>query len=130
MTAQDTGGVTMAVKCTECGASIQDDSKFCKYCGAKIVLDQTKKIEVKIDNTAEMRRAAYEEKESELRQIRMKRELRKEKRKPYIIGLKVLSVVIPLVACFLTKGDPVLMLSFIVVAGVLLAIYLIRIIEK
>ena len=26
----------MAVKCTECGASIQDDSKFCKYCGASV----------------------------------------------------------------------------------------------
>lgn len=35
----------MAVKCTECGASIQDDSKFCKYCGAKIMQDEI--IEVK-----------------------------------------------------------------------------------
>lgn len=35
----------MAVKCTECGASIQDDSKFCKYCGAKI--PEEAKIDVK-----------------------------------------------------------------------------------
>ena len=66
----------MAVKCTECGASIQDDSRFCKYCGAKIVQDELKRVEVKIDDTAEIKRAEYEEKESELRQKAMKRELR------------------------------------------------------
>ncbi len=76
----------MAVKCTECGAAIQDDSKFCKYCGAKIVLDQTKKIEVKIDNTAEVRRASYEEEESKIRQKAMKRELRMKGLKWKICG--------------------------------------------
>jgi DNA-directed RNA polymerase subunit RPC12/RpoP len=76
----------MAVKCTECGASIQDDSKFCKYCGAKIVLDQTKKIEIKIDNTAEVRRASYEEEESKIRQKAMKRELRMKGLKWKICG--------------------------------------------
>lgn len=35
----------MAVKCTECGASIQDDSNFCRYCGAKI--PEEAKIDVK-----------------------------------------------------------------------------------
>ena len=35
----------MAVKCTECGASIQDDSKFCRYCGAKV--PEEAKIDVK-----------------------------------------------------------------------------------
>lgn len=35
----------MAVKCTECGASIQDDSKFCNYCGAK--LPEEAKIDLK-----------------------------------------------------------------------------------
>ena len=35
----------MAVKCTECGAAIQDDSKFCKYCGAKV--PEEAKIDVK-----------------------------------------------------------------------------------
>lgn len=65
----------MAVKCTECGASIQDDSKFCKYCGAKIIDANHKTIEVKIDNTAEIKRAGYEEQESLLRQKMMKREL-------------------------------------------------------
>lgn len=26
----------MATKCTECGAAIKDDSRFCSYCGAKL----------------------------------------------------------------------------------------------
>ena len=76
----------MAVKCTECGASIQDDSKFCKYCGAKIVQDELKRVEVKIDNTAEIKRADYEEKESELRQKMMRRELRMKGLKWKICG--------------------------------------------
>lgn len=95
----------MAVKCTECGASIQDDSKFCKYCGAKILDENLKRIEVKIDNTAEIKRAGYEEQESLLRQEKMRRELRKEKRKPYIIIAKILSVVIPfLIGVVFGKG--------------------------
>ena len=77
----------MAVKCTECGASIQDDSKFCKYCGAKIVMEDLKRIEVKIDNTAEIKRAGYEEKESELRQKMIKRELRMKSLKWKICGV-------------------------------------------
>ena len=77
----------MAVKCTECGASIQDDSKFCKYCGAKVVQDNLKRVEVKIDNTAEIKRAGYEEKESELRQKMMKRELRMKGLKWKICGV-------------------------------------------
>lgn len=76
----------MAVKCTECGASIQDDSKFCRYCGAKIVDENLKKIEVKIDNTAEIKRAGYEEQESLLRQKMMKRELRMKGLKWKICG--------------------------------------------
>lgn len=86
----------MAVKCTECGASIQDDSKFCKYCGAKVVAEDLKCVEVKIDNTAEIKRAEYEERESRLRQIKMERELRKEKRKPYIVIAKILSIILPI----------------------------------
>lgn len=120
----------MAVKCTECGASVQDDSKFCKYCGAKINLDNVKKIEVKIDNTAEIRRAEYEEKESKLRQIKMERELRKEKRKPYIIALKILTVVIPFVISFFIKGDPVFMLSVMAIGFMFFGFYFYRFLNK
>lgn len=102
----------MAVKCTECGASIQDDSKFCKYCGAKVVQENLKRVEVKIDNTAEIKRAEYEEKESRLRQIKMERELRKEKRRPYIIAAKVFSVVGPILFGILfMRDDPGLIIG-------------------
>ena len=114
----------MAVKCTECGASIQDDSRFCKYCGAKIQPDNTQRIEVKIDDSAEMKRAGYEEQESLLRQEKMKRELKKEKRKPYVIIAKVLSVLIPLAISFFVKSDPLLMLSFMAIAVMMFGIWL------
>ena len=87
----------MAVKCTECGASIQDDNKFCKYCGAKIEDKNMKKVEVRIDNTAEIKRAEYEEQESLLRQKAMKRELRMKSLKwkitaaANVLGLLVLT---------------------------------------
>lgn len=77
----------MAVKCTECGAALQDDSKFCRYCGAKVVQEDLKRVEVKIDNTAEIKRAGYEEKESELRQKMMARELRMKNLKWKICGV-------------------------------------------
>ena len=77
----------MAVKCTECGASIQDDSKFCKYCGAKILDENLKRIEVKIDNTAEIKRASYEEQESLIRQKMMNRELRMKTLKWKVTGI-------------------------------------------
>lgn len=114
----------MAVKCTECGASIQDDSKFCKYCGAKIVDENLKKIEVKIDNTAEIKRAGYEEQESLLRQEKMKRELRKEKRKPYVIAAKVLTVVVPILIGVFSSKDPVIFLSCTMLGGLFLALWL------
>jgi len=79
----------MSFKCPDCGASLTDDSKFCKYCGAKID-DGVKRIEIKIDkrieDVAEVRRASYEEKESELRQKKMKRELRKGRVKTIFFG--------------------------------------------
>lgn len=120
----------MAVKCTECGASIQDDSRFCKYCGAKVTQEETRRVEVKIDNTAEIRRAEYEEKESQLRQKKMERELRKEKRKPYIIGAKVLSVVIPFVIGFIMRRDPFYMLPMLALGCLLVGLYVFKWMNK
>lgn len=117
----------MAVKCTECGASIQDDSKFCKYCGAKIVTEDLKRIEVKIDNTAEIKRADYEEKESQLRQKKMERELRKEKRRPYIIAAKVLSVLLPFtVAVLFCRGSFMSMIALGGISAIFFAIWMIQ----
>lgn len=120
----------MAVKCTECGASIQDDSKFCKYCGAKVLDENLKKIEVRIDNTAEIKRAGYEEQESLLRQERMKRELQKEKRKPYVIAAKALTVAVPLAVCFFVKSSPLLMLSFLIVGCLFFMLWLYLLLSK
>ncbi len=117
----------MAVKCTECGASIQDDSKFCKYCGAKIVQEDLKRVEVKIDNTAEIKRANYEEKESQLRQKQMERELRKEKRRPYIIAAKVLSVVLPIAFGLLFLRGSVM--SMVAVCGIGLVFFAVWMIQ-
>lgn len=121
----------MAVKCTECGASIQDDSKFCKYCGAKVVQENLKRVEVKIDNTAEIKRAEYEEKESRLRQIKMERELRKEKRRPYVIAAKVFSVVGPILFGILfMRDDPVLIIGPIGLGLLFLILWIAPIINK
>lgn len=69
------------MKCPQCGAEVRE-GKFCNYCGASLP-DNTKRIEVKIDkrveDVAEVRRAEYEAKESELRQKKMKKELRQGK---------------------------------------------------
>lgn len=118
----------MAVKCTECGASIQDDSRFCRYCGAKIIQDNLKRVEVKIDNTAEIKRANYEERESLLRQEKMKRELRKEKRRPYIILAKILSVVIPFVVASMSQGTTLGVSIFI--GGLFFAFWLLQFLNK
>lgn len=116
----------MAVKCTECGASIQDDSKFCKYCGAKIVLDQTKKIEVKIDDTAEIKRAGYEEEESKIRQKAMKRELRMKGLKWKICGAVFLAGLLMALPDFISGGhmSTVGVIGFIVVLCVPAFIFL------
>lgn len=107
----------MAVKCTECGASIQDDSKFCKYCGAKIVQEDLKRIEVKIDNTAEIKRADYEEKESELRQKMMARDLRMKSLKWKVTGIvNAIGLLIMAYGCIF--GPPILAgLSVFVIAA-------------
>ena len=69
------------MKCPQCGAEVRE-GKFCNYCGASLP-DDTKRVEVKIDkrieDVAEVRRAEYEAKESELRQKKMKKELRQNK---------------------------------------------------
>lgn len=120
----------MAVKCTECGAAIQDDSKFCKYCGAKIVQENLKRVEVKIDNTAEIKRAEYEEKESRLRQIKMERELRKEKRKPYMIAARIIFTIIPYAVAFAVKGDAAWTLTWILIGSFFVALQIVKLINK
>lgn len=81
-------------KCPDCGATLTEDSRFCKYCGAKID-DGVKRVEVKIDkrveDVAEVRRATYEERESDLRVKQMEQQLRTKKIKRAIM-LSIASV--------------------------------------
>lgn len=82
----------MAVKCTECGASIQDDSNFCRYCGAKIPEEakiDVKKREFRIEtiNHAKIRREELKaEKEvakaqAEVERLEKLRKLKEEENK-------------------------------------------------
>ena len=76
----------MAIKCTECGASIQDDSKFCKYCGAKLPEEakiDIKKREYKIETINHTRMHKAEVKK-ELAQAKYEAKLQAEKEKEEI----------------------------------------------
>lgn len=77
----------MNTRCPNCGSAIKTEGAFCAYCGAKLP-DNTQKIAVTIEDSAEMTRAETErelggrkmvlmEQESKLRQKKMKKELRK-----------------------------------------------------
>lgn len=73
----------MAIKCTECGASIQDDSKFCQYCGAKLPEEakiDIKKREYKIETINHTRMHKAEVKK-ELAQAKYEAKLKAEKEK-------------------------------------------------
>lgn len=102
------------MNCPNCGAAIKD-GKFCNYCGAKLP-DDTKRVEVKIDkrieDIAEVRRAQYEEQESKLRQKQMKRDLRKGKVKWTICGIIFLLGIL----CAVFNWNPAL--AFVLLVGV------------
>ena len=105
--------------CRKCGKELADGAKFCKYCGATMP-DTTQRIEVKIEDAAEIKRAGYEEQESLLRQEQMKRQMKKEKMKPWIVVLKIASVIVPFGVALLIGNAWKLVLMFI---SVLLASY-------
>ena len=66
-------------KCPDCGASISEDSQFCKYCGAKID-DGVKRSEInvnihkKIEDVGNIKWAELAEKEADRRDAREKRQ--------------------------------------------------------
>lgn len=103
-------------KCPDCGATLTDDSKFCKYCGAKID-DGVKRVEVhvnkRIEDLAEMRRAEREERES------LRRE-KKEKAATVWKWIKVAIVLIVLCAGvgLMLTGDQTYMINgFFLIVG-------------
>ena len=86
-------------KCPDCGATLTDDSRFCKYCGAKID-DGVRRVEVKIDkrieDVADVRRVSYEARESTLRVKHMEQQLKAKKAK------RVLMLSVAAVGCIMT----------------------------
>lgn len=74
----------MATKCSNCGASVMDDSRFCNYCGAKIE-DNIQHVEVsgKIDQNVTHRFAFNTE--SRIRKIEAKKELEAEKARQAVL---------------------------------------------
>ena len=60
------------MNCPNCGAAVKEGS-FCNYCGAKLIADPRRveiKIDQRIEDIAELKRAEYEEQESRIRQRR------------------------------------------------------------
>lgn len=99
-------------RCPACGAYITTEGRFCSHCGAKID-DGVQRSEIRIDqhiqNDAEVRRAQYEEQESQLRQQQIKGEIRSKKAKHIILfvllGLSVLCLTTGILAGLLFDED-------------------------
>ena len=119
----------MIFKCPDCGASLTDDSRFCKYCGAKID-DGIKRSEIKIDinkrveDVAEIKRAEYEEKESRARIRSIERgDNRGKGKRITLLILLVLSALMSIPAFAQTSSVALLLIGmvsvvlFIVVGG-------------
>lgn len=100
------------MNCPSCGAAVQD-GKFCKYCGAKLP-DNTKRVEVHIENVAEMKRADYETEESKLRQREKEAEFKSRKIKR-VSSLVFLGLLILLgIWSVLNMANPVSILTMVV----------------
>ena len=88
----------MDIKCPACGAHLSDGSRFCNYCGVKID-DGIKRSEIRIEqrneDVAEVIRAQYEKKESEIRiqNAISEKQKRKTKRYTLIIMLVISSII-------------------------------------
>ena len=120
----------MAIKCSECGAALKNNSKFCSYCGAKID-DNVKRIEVnvnkRIEDVAEMKRADYETEESKIRQKGMNRDLRSRivRRWACLIVLVICILMIALPFMLTGKGSLVLLSLIGFIGGIPLLVYII-----
>ena len=104
--------MSAVIKCPQCGATIQDDGKFCKYCGAKLPEEPSQKQELKrheilierINHTKIRREEIKKEREKQAQEAELKRleELRKkeiEERKTFkllfgIIGIALFVLLI------------------------------------
>ena len=74
----------LSLKCANCGASVTDDSKFCKYCGAKIE-EELQRVEVSgTVNQNITHRFAFNT-EARIRKIEAKKELEEERARQAVV---------------------------------------------
>ena len=69
----------MSIRCTNCGAAVTEDSKFCKYCGAKLEEDNIQKIEIDGNIKQNITHRFAFSSEARLKKIEAKAELEKER---------------------------------------------------
>ena len=111
-------------KCPDCGASITDDSKFCKYCGAKID-DGVQRSEVnvnihqRIENAAEMKRAETEAKAQAHKQAKEERE-RKAGKVRIIVNLVL--IVLCLAVALIVPDTGIKAIAVLLLIGLILHI--------
>lgn len=112
------------VVCSQCGAPVTSNSKFCSHCGAKIP-DDVFRAEIRIDNTAEIQRAQYETEESKFRQKQMKSDMIKNRIVWILIGLiAFIGIVLFSMVFFDRDGMRMGAWMFFGIMFIILAIYL------
>ena len=75
----------MSFKCPDCGASLTDDSRFCKYCGAKILDENKQKIEVSGTINQNINHRFNFNSDAKIRKIEAKKEIEIEKAKQALL---------------------------------------------
>lgn len=117
------------MNCPNCGSAVKE-GKFCNYCGTKLP-DDTKRVEVKIDkrieDVAEVKRASYEELESAIRQ---KQELRKMqsasiRRKSCLVILIITLLMTIYAVLFNPVGDIAFLFAISMFIAIFMAIYIV-----
>ena len=69
----------MSIRCANCGAAVTDDSKFCKYCGAKIQEENVQKVEVEGNIKQNITHRFAFSSEARIKKIEAQAELEKER---------------------------------------------------
>lgn len=79
------------IRCPGCGAGIDPDGKFCKYCGALLPSD-VQRSEIRIEDVAQLERLKYEQQVRE-QDLQRKAEEARKRKKQNIIKNVVLALV-------------------------------------
>ena len=74
-----------SIKCPECGANMDSEGSFCKYCGAKIP-DDVKKMALEINDLAQMEKVKLEREKFEYEKAQLHKKNRANRIK-IIVGI-------------------------------------------